>query len=125
MAEQALWLAVILQAMQDSKLERNKPEEQFHKRQAQMWLERGGKDFAQVCYWAGFNPEWVRWKVKERLEGGGELVLNWSGGRPYSGDKDCWEKGEPKRRGLPPGTWKLMKQRRKNNAKRRKTPIPG
>lgn len=123
MSERALWLAVILQAMQDSKATGAKKEVGVYKGEAEAWLRGRSKDFARVCYWAGFNPEWVRWKVRERLESGEELVLNWSGGRPYGGDKDCQEKEPSRRRGVAPGTWNLMRQRRKKNAKRRKTPI--
>lgn len=60
---QQLWRRVILQAVRDAlvlKLPPKDPSVKAARREARAWIERGGKDFQEVCTLAGYNPDRVR-----------------------------------------------------------------
>ncbi|MFO1241901.1 MAG: hypothetical protein U1E36_01660 [Rickettsiales bacterium] len=68
--EESMWRAVIVQALMDASSLSRKPENQFHKREALIWLRGTSEDFHRVCHFAGFEPSFVRQLVKEALERG-------------------------------------------------------
>ncbi len=68
--EQALWRAVILQALTDAASESKKYEAQLEKEKARRWLLAAGEDFATVCDLAGFDVSRVRRHVRRALAGG-------------------------------------------------------
>ncbi len=68
--EQALWRAVILQALEDAASNSAKVSERYHKTQALHWLNGTGKDFVLVCDYAGLDPEVIRKKIKQALSRG-------------------------------------------------------
>lgn len=68
--EQALWRAVILQALEDAVSNSCKTNEKYHKTQALHWLEGTSKDFLLVCDYAGLSPEYVKKKIKHALSRG-------------------------------------------------------
>lgn len=66
--EQALWRAVITQALQDAASKSPKPEALYEKSQAIWWLTECTKDFATVCDYADMNPYFVRAESKKALK---------------------------------------------------------
>lgn len=65
--ERAVWRAVILQMLEDATNHSKKPQEKRHRDQALNWLEGTSEDFKIVCDLAGFEPAFVRKKVKQAL----------------------------------------------------------
>lgn len=65
--EQALWVAVITQAMMDALSKSRNPEAQYHRHEAIRWLSENSKDFVEVCLCAGLDPNDVRRKAKQAL----------------------------------------------------------
>src|SRR5690242_8556415 len=57
--EQALWIAVITQAMMDALSRSTHPEQRYHKQAAIQWLTGSSKDFYYVCMLAGMEPSYV------------------------------------------------------------------
>ncbi|MEY4863780.1 MAG: hypothetical protein RLZ51_1875 [Pseudomonadota bacterium] len=60
---QQLWRRVVLQAVRDAlvlTLPAKDPAVKRDRREARAWIERGGKDFQEVCTLAGFEPDVVR-----------------------------------------------------------------
>lgn len=68
--EQAMWRAVIVQALMDAACGSQKYEAQQARQEALVWLRGTSQDFATVCYYAGFEPEFVRKMVRQALENG-------------------------------------------------------
>lgn len=68
--EQALWRAVIVQALMDSASNSHKAEAKFFKTQAMQWLCGSHPDFATVCDYAGMEPAYVRRMAKRALLNG-------------------------------------------------------
>lgn len=68
--EQALWRAVITQALMDANSNSAKSEMQYEKRQAAAWLRGGGRDFYTVCHCADLDPAYVRERARRVLEKG-------------------------------------------------------
>lgn len=68
--EQALWRAVIVQALMDAGSNSQKMEAKYEKSQAECWLTGYGEDFKVVCDFAGFNADYVRTKSKQALARG-------------------------------------------------------
>lgn len=66
--EQALWRAVIVQALMDAACGSEKHEAVKARDEALIWLRGTSEDFATVCYYAGYEPEFVRMLVKKALE---------------------------------------------------------
>ena len=65
--EQALWVAVITQAMMDALSRASSSEARYHKNEAINWLTGNSKDFVTVCLHAGLDPNYVRRKAKRSL----------------------------------------------------------
>jgi len=65
--EQAMWRAVITQALMDAASNSKKPEALYFKGEALHWLLEGGQDFSTVCYYAGLEPDYVRRMAKQAL----------------------------------------------------------
>jgi hypothetical protein len=65
--EQALWRAVIAQALMDATTTSRKSEQQYHRNQAINWLTSNGQDFVTVCQQAGVDPVYVRERAKEAI----------------------------------------------------------
>ncbi len=57
--EEALWRAVITQALMDASSESRKKTDRCHKARAIAWLAGRSKDFADVCSMAGFDRDFV------------------------------------------------------------------
>lgn len=65
--EQALWRAVITQALMDAASQSSKMEACYEKRQATCWLTGYGEDFKTVCDLANFPPDYVRERAARAL----------------------------------------------------------
>ena len=61
---QAIWKAVIMQAIIDATNNSKKPEFKTMKRQALQWLEGKSQDFKRVCRLAGLDEKYVINKAK-------------------------------------------------------------
>jgi hypothetical protein len=68
--EQAMWRAVILQALTDAASESQKYEARLEREKARRWLLAAGDDFVMVCDLAGFDPMRVKRHVRRALAGG-------------------------------------------------------
>lgn len=68
--EQAMWRAVIVQALMDAACGSQKYEAQQARNEALIWLRGTSQDFATVCYYAGYEPDFVRRMVKKSLDEG-------------------------------------------------------
>lgn len=68
--EQALWKAVITQALMDAGSESKKPEMKYERAQAISWLSGLSPDFYAVCSLAGMDPDYVRQKAQEAIKRG-------------------------------------------------------
>lgn len=66
--EQALWRAVITQALMDASNHSSKMELKYEKSQSLCWLSSGNKDFRTVCEYAGLDPNYVRQQALAALE---------------------------------------------------------
>jgi len=65
--ENALWVAVITQAMMDALSRCKNSEAAYHKHEATRWLMDNSKDFIMVCLLAGFDPGYIRRQAKRAL----------------------------------------------------------
>lgn len=66
--EQALWRAVISQAVTDAISNSTKKEQRRDRAQARYWLLHNRQEFALVCHFAGLDPHYVRQKAQEALQ---------------------------------------------------------
>jgi hypothetical protein len=66
-SEQALWRAVITQAMVDATSQNSRRETLFQKMEAIQWLVGGCDDFLEVCQRAELHPDYVRIRAKKAL----------------------------------------------------------
>ena len=66
--EQALWRAVITQALMDASSQSKKVELQYEKSQAACWLAGFSEDFRTVCEFADYDPNYVRENSLKALE---------------------------------------------------------
>ena len=66
--EQALWRAVIVQALMDAASGSKKKENIQAREEARVWLRGNSPDFLTVCHYAGYEPEFVREMVQEAME---------------------------------------------------------
>ena len=67
-SEQGVWRAVIVQALMDASSNSAKKENLQAKEEALVWLRGNSVDFASVCYFAGFEPEFVKQMAKQALQ---------------------------------------------------------
>lgn len=65
--ERALWVAVITQAMMDALSRSNNAEARYQREESIRWLTSNSKDFVTVCLYAGFDPDYIRKRVKQTL----------------------------------------------------------
>jgi hypothetical protein len=65
--EQALWCAVILQALEDAVSRSSKSQDKFHQARALHWLTTPSADFLMVCDCAGYHPGKLRKQIKRAL----------------------------------------------------------
>ncbi|MDB1135203.1 hypothetical protein [Candidatus Anaplasma sp. TIGMIC] len=63
----ALWGAVILQAMIDITSNYKRTENNLEKTKAYNWISDMHSDFITVCHFAGYNPIYVRNKMRSML----------------------------------------------------------
>lgn len=66
--EQALWRAVITQALMDAGNDSSKSEMRYEKAQAIAWLGSNHPDFYTVCTLADLEPSYVRQKAREAIK---------------------------------------------------------
>lgn len=60
-AEKMLWQSVVLKAFTDATAtEPSGPENKRAKVDADRWIKHGGRDFRQVCFLAGFDPDFIQ-----------------------------------------------------------------
>lgn len=81
-SEQAVWRAVIVQALMDASSNSKKQENIQSKQEALVWLRGNSQDFATVCHHAGYDPEFVRDMARKAIERG----CNWRAA-PGTGEK--------------------------------------
>ena len=67
--EQKLWRHVILNAFEDLKILAADRKSSLNKCDAHFWIARS-KDFEQICWWAGWEPENVRYRYLKALKEG-------------------------------------------------------
>ena len=65
--ETALWRAVITQALMDASSNSSKEEAKNDRMQALRWLCGNNRDFKTVCYYAGYDPSYLRKKITAAL----------------------------------------------------------
>ena len=66
--EQALWRAVITQALMDASSKSKKMELKYEKSQSLCWLTSNSNDYRMVCDYAGFDPTYIREQSIEALK---------------------------------------------------------
>ena len=67
--EQKLWRHVILNAFEDCRIEAGDRKSSLNKTDAHFWIARS-KDFDQICWWAGWEPDDVRFRYYKALKKG-------------------------------------------------------
>lgn len=68
--EQALWRAVITQALMDAGSNSQKMEAKLERRRAIAWFRKKNRDFEAVCALAGFEVEYVLANARKAIAGG-------------------------------------------------------
>jgi len=64
--EQKLWRHVILNAMEDVRIDNTDRKSALTKIDAHEWIAQS-KDFEQICWWAGWDPEEIKTRYKKAL----------------------------------------------------------
>ena len=67
--EQKLWRHVILNAFEDLKILAADRKSSLNKCDAHFWISKS-KDFEQICWWAGWEPDNVRYRYLKALKEG-------------------------------------------------------
>ena len=67
--EQKLWRHVILNAFEDTRALSADRKASLAKCDAHYWIARS-KDFEQICWWAGWEPDNVRYRYRKALSNG-------------------------------------------------------
>tara|TARA_R110001592_G_scaffold237787_2_gene497027 strand:- start:827 stop:1264 length:438 start_codon:yes stop_codon:yes gene_type:complete len=65
--EQKLWRHVILNAFEDARLKSTDRKSSLNKLDAHEWINES-KDFDQICWWAGWDPDEVRIRYRKALK---------------------------------------------------------
>lgn len=65
--ETALWRAVITQALMDASSNSAKDEAKNDKMKALRWLCSNSQDFKTICYYAGYDPVYLKKKIISAL----------------------------------------------------------
>ncbi|MEK6747492.1 MAG: hypothetical protein AABY33_10740 [Pseudomonadota bacterium] len=66
-AERKLFIAIIVQALLDTRSNSKKHDAIFAKHEAICWLTGRSRDFVDICFLAGFSPDYVARKAKEAI----------------------------------------------------------
>jgi hypothetical protein len=64
--EQKLWRHVILNAFEDARIMTTDRKSSIYKCDAHFWI-AASKDFNQICWWAGWDPDEVRTRYRKAL----------------------------------------------------------
>ena len=67
--EQKLWRHVILNAFEDVRMLSGDRKSSLNKCDAHFWISES-KDFEQICWWAGWEPDNVRYRYSKALKEG-------------------------------------------------------
>jgi len=67
--EQKLWRHVILNAFEDTRTDSGDRKASLNKCDAHYWIAES-KDFEQICWWAGWEPDDVRYRYYKALKKG-------------------------------------------------------
>ena len=67
--EQKLWRHVILNAFEDTKVMSGERKSSLQKCDAHFWIAKS-TDFEQICWWAGWEPDNVRYRYYKALKSG-------------------------------------------------------
>ena len=67
--EQKLWRHVILNAFEDTRALSADRKASLNKTDAHYWI-AASKDFEQICWWAGWEPDNVRYRYYKALKNG-------------------------------------------------------
>ena len=67
--EQKLWRHVILNAFEDTKVMSGERKSSLQKCDAHFWIAKS-IDFEQICWWAGWEPDNVRYRYYKALKSG-------------------------------------------------------
>ena len=67
--EQKLWRHVILNAFEDCRIEAIDRKSALNKTDAHFWISKSN-DFNQICWWAGWEPDEVRYRYYKALKKG-------------------------------------------------------
>ena len=70
-ADQRLWRHVLLNAVEDTRLEQSDRKSSIYKMEAHEWIAADSKDFQTVCWWSGWDPEEVRGRYMKAVKNGG------------------------------------------------------
>ena len=69
-AEQRLFQAILVQALEDATNPSNFKRETYHKHDSHCWFVDNSEDFQQVCWGAEFDPDFVRGEYLKMVDNG-------------------------------------------------------
>ena len=69
-ADQRLWRHVLLNALEDARLEQSDRKSSIYKMEAHEWIAADTKDFQTICWWSGWDPEEVRGRYMKAVKKG-------------------------------------------------------
>ena len=69
-ADQRLWRHVLLNALEDARLEQSDRKSSIYKMEAHEWIAADTKDFQTICWWSGWDPEEVRGRYIKAVKNG-------------------------------------------------------
>ena len=80
-AEQRLFQAILVQALEDATNPSNFKRETYHKHDSHCWFVDNSEDFQQVCWGAELDPEFVRGEYLKMIDEGkikfSEMQISW------------------------------------------------
>lgn len=80
-AEQRLFQAILVQALEDATNPSNFKRETYHKHDSHCWFIDNSDDFQQVCWGAELDPEFVRSEYLKMVDDGkikfSEMQISW------------------------------------------------
>ena len=74
-SNQRLWRHVLLNAVEDTRLEQSDRKSSIYKMEAHEWIARDCKDFQTICWWSGWDPQDVRNRYFKAVKTG-EITFN-------------------------------------------------
>ena len=69
-AEQRLFQAILVQALEDATNPSNFKRETYHKHDSHCWFVDNSKDFQQICWGAELDPDFVRGEYLKMVDNG-------------------------------------------------------